>query len=235
MLLVLVGSVALAGAVYMLYKTCMELKAEKLYREYFDTLDTVTLTTPCYGYFRVKESECFAWTSQSGEQVCGIRNRKTGEEQIYYNGTCFFYESLESEPKLSKSVIPYEETINQITKMINLFSEEMVLSPSLYHRTFLGDESLPFFWKSDSQLLELSLADQANSFIADKDSWADIVLYPNGSSLFTYNLTPFDSTNDNESIFLAIGRQECELTNLYGWQGHILPEWKEIATTTSSD
>lgn len=227
-LYVFVISVVLVSAVCILYNTWTGLKADKLYQEYVDTLDTADSITPCYGYLRMKESECFVWTSQSGEQVCGMRNMKTGEERIYFNGTCFFYESSESEPKLHEAVIPYEETMNRITKMIYSFSEEMVLSSSLYHRTAsFGCESLPFFWEDDSQLLELKLTDQADSFTPDEHSWAHIVLYPDESSIFTYNLTPSESTNDNECIFLAIGRQKCELTKLYGWQGHILPEWQE--------
>ena len=203
---VLIISSILAVTVYVIYNTYNKSKAERLYQEYLNGFNTETLTTNCYGYLRLGENECFAWMSSSGEQVCGIRSTRTEEEQIYYNGMCFSYDSLESEPEIYAAFIPYEETMSQITKMIRTFSEEMVLSPSLYHRTFFIDGALPYFWRNDSQLLELNLSDRADSFIPEENSWSHIVLYSNGSSLFTYNLTPYGIIDHNDGIFLAIGR-----------------------------
>lgn len=194
--------------------------ARHIYHSYRTQIQNLTpeASGNYYGYIRQNDMEYYFVNTASGEKSCGVRNMQTGEETVYANGFCYYYASFDSESIQSRGdATPlYAENFERLQQMLSCFLEEAVVSCSRFHPKM----ALPFFWREGCQTVSFDLAEQNTSsmFSIPDNSFAYIIKDKTGSSVFTYNVTP-NKTEENERIYLSIGR---EIDELFAWEGHNL-------------
>jgi hypothetical protein len=214
-LLIIVAVIALLAIGWKIWNS---ISARHIYRSFQAEIQNLTpkATQNYYGYIRQNDMEYYFLSTEGGERSCGVRNMLTGEETVYVNESRYFYASLDSEPNVSQGDAQtlYTDNFEKLQQMLGCFLEKAVVSCSGSHTVI----ARPFFWNKGSQIVSFSLAEEnvSSAFSLPDCSFAYIIKDKDGSSVFTYNVTP-NKTDVNEQMYLSIGRTTDELL---AWEGH---------------